>query len=254
MLEPPGYVRSERGPEFPETFMHVAEHRFSPDETRKIVAGAKTHRVTVNDLLTAAVFRAADRWRKTRGEKSEVYRLALPVNVRNSPEEYGVLGNVVSILFLDRTPAECDADPQKFLARIAAQTQKMKLTGRARLLLRGVQGLHELRWGKSHPRWGMELYLRRQPTFASFVLSNLGVLFASSKLPRTSAGELCVGGTVLEDIKLGAPRTINVGIFFPVGTYAGQLRLSANYDARRMNREEADMWLRFFAEEIFKFW
>lgn len=235
------------------------EHFFSCEETASIRQTAKRLGVTVNDLLVTACFRAAHRWRLWRdGPRRKplrvFYRMAVPVNLRDEPAKFGLLGNVVSILFLDCRPRACEKlPPLELLKRNAATMRKLKRTGAARVMLRAIQGLHDLRWGKKRQRWGAELYLRHQPAYGSFVLSNLGVLFSGCDLPRTPDGKLCVADLVLDDIRLASPRTINTALFFPIATYANQLRLTAVYDPQRISPLEADRWLEFMAEELIFF-
>jgi hypothetical protein len=59
-----------------------------------------------------------------------------------------------------------------------------------------------------------------------------------------------LGDAVLVDIHLMAPRTTNVGIFFPLATYAGELRLTGTYHAARMTHEDAQRWMGFWVEEV----
>jgi len=233
-----------------QTYGQLSEFRFSREETSQILARAKTLGVTMNDLLLAANFRAAARWRKEHGGGTGVIRAAVPINLRSAEEKYRTPGNVVSILFMNRGERACAGDREKLLAGVASEMRRIKRRDGGRLVLHGVQGLHDLRWGKRHPRWGMELYVKRQPRLASFVQSNLGVLFAGRDLPRTTDGKVRLGDAVLEDIHLMAPRTTNVGIFFPLATYAGELRLTGTYDAARMTRAEAEAWIGFLTEEV----
>lgn len=255
--EPTGYLTDRVSQK---TFMIPREFRFSKEETEHIRKIAKTYGVTLNDFLLTACFLAAARW-KVHMEKNaspatrhSILRAAIPVNLRPSSGEMNTLGNCVSILFLNCTPQEClSENRQKLLKKIAQQMNLMKKTDRRQLVLYGTQGLHDLRRGKKHPRWGMELYLKFRPTLATFVFSNLGILLPCKQLPHTTDGKLCLGNAVLEDIILASPRTTNAGIFFPVGTYAGQLRLFAIYDPSKLRAKDAELWLTFFSEEIRKF-
>ncbi len=233
------------------------EYFLSPEETASMRAAAKRLGVTMNDLLVTACFGASHRWRVWReGEPLKparvVYRMAVPVSLRGvTDQKFGLLGNAVSILFLNCRPCVCEkTPPHALLLRNAEMMRKLKRTGAYRILLRAVQGLHELRWGKGHPRWGAELYVRRQPAFASFVLSNVGPLFTGAWWPRSEDGKIRVADLVLDDVHVASPRTINVGIFCPIITYAGRLRLTAVYDPQRLSALEAGRWLTFLADEL----
>ncbi|MDO4575817.1 MAG: hypothetical protein Q4D98_11450 [Planctomycetia bacterium] len=227
-------------PETPPPSIPFVGKTCSPEETQQLLSEAKARGVTFNDLLLAAVFQSLPHFG---GGRNALYRMAVPVGLRTDAEKHLTLANRVSIVFVEQTRRQCEQPMETLLASVARQMRNAKRHDLARRMLKELQWLHDWRFGKKNPRGGMRWFVNRKTPLETLIVSNLGVLFGDSPLPRTDDGFLRVGDLTLEDLQLYSPRTTGVSVTIPVGTYAGRLRMYVCYDPARLSADDATQLL-----------
>ncbi|MBQ9454194.1 MAG: hypothetical protein IJU53_00830 [Thermoguttaceae bacterium] len=210
------------------------------EETRQRLDAAHKQGISLNDQILAATFRAIENLQPDR----RPIQIAVPVNTRSGRFLKMPLRNLVSVVFIRASrqmPYWSDARLLRWIHRQMSPDRK-KL--RADLLIQELKWLCAWRWKGDH-RWGMKWFVRRKSPLATVVVSNLGVLFRDSRLPRTEDGRLKIGSLTLERVEQISPRTTNAAITLALGTYAGRLHFGMNWDPTRVERAEAQRLLDF---------
>ena len=108
LLDAPDAVSDE----LPMSFPDLKVGRLDADEVRKLNAAATDSKVTGNDWLLRDFFLAVNdfRARHQATAAGEWIRFSVPMNLRQTADRHMPAANVVSMVFLDRTPAQI-ADP-----------------------------------------------------------------------------------------------------------------------------------------------
>ncbi|MDH3717740.1 MAG: condensation domain-containing protein [Planctomycetota bacterium] len=226
----------------PADFPSSCEHEFDNQQTTRLRAGARQVGTTANNLLVRDLFLALEAFRSRRQLNSEQdwLRLAVPINMRLSGDERLPAANMVSMVFLDRHPQDC-ADPQALLQSVHDEMQMVK----DRRL--GLTFLLSLRYNRKLP--GAVGRVRRRTEKAhcqgTGVISNLVSPWETSELRRED-GKLVMGDVVLQRADFLPPLRPYTSVALGAVTYAGRLCLALHYDARVLNREEADELLEKF--------
>ena len=93
--------------------------RLEAEELQRLSAAAADSQVTVNDWLLRDFFVAVDdfRARHQAAAARDWIRFSVPMNLRQAADSRLPAANVVSMIFLDRTPAQI-ADPAGLLRSI----------------------------------------------------------------------------------------------------------------------------------------
>ncbi|MDO4424578.1 MAG: hypothetical protein Q4D17_02285 [Planctomycetia bacterium] len=230
--------------------MPVLFQTFSHEETRRFLDIAHREGVSLNDLLLAAAFLACARvWKKSFGRLPQrPVLVAVPVSLRKGKFQKIPLRNLVSVVFLMEKLKKLP-ERRLFLQRIHQGMRNNSMKRKAELLLLELKWLCALRLRGDH-RWGMKRFCRKEMLRTSFVFSNLGILFRSSELPRTSEGKLKIGSMILERVEQASPRTTNAALTIAAGTYAGRLHLGINHDPGRISDDTVHLFLRLMIEEL----
>ena len=139
--------------------------------------------------------------------------------------------NVVSMVFLDRTPAQI-ADPGGLLRSIH---EEMDLIRRRQLGLTFV--VVAVGPAAAAGRTG-EAGSTRDRCEATCVLSNLGRAMADSPLPRRDE-KIVAGNVVLDGIDFFAPVRDGTAVTMALVYYAGGLQICMQYDSRRITEAQA---------------
>lgn len=207
--------------------------RFNAATVPKLRLAAAKHQVTLNEMLASAVFEAIASFRHRRGHQTrdEWIRMMIPVNMRTTEEDARQTAcNIVSSVFLDRTPAHIEDRP----GLLAGIHEEMELIKRNRLSLIFIASL----WVKKHlpaPSATKSIARRCETTV---VVTNVGRVFSKSPL-RSQDGYLQTGNLVLDDIIMLAPVTPLLSAAFTISEYAGELILALRYDKRTLPSEDA---------------
>jgi NRPS condensation-like uncharacterized protein len=111
----------------PAAFPAPRTHDFEPDETRAILAAAKSAGVTLNDLLVRDLFLAVGAWRRRHdiGDDRQWLRFSIPMGLRTPDDETMPMTNSVSMVFLDRRETDF-SEPGQLLEGIHRQMQRIK--------------------------------------------------------------------------------------------------------------------------------
>ena len=200
--------------------------------------------MTVNDWLLRDFFVAVDDFR-TRHQATaagEWIRFSVPMNLRQAADSRMPAANVVSMVFLDRNPAQI-ADPGGLLRSIHAE---MDLIRRRQLGLIFVLSLWVLR-AAAGTDWRGRVNQGRCE--ATCVLSNLGRAMADSPLPRRNE-KIVAGNVVLEGIDFFAPVRDGTAVTVALVFYAGGLQVCMQYDSRRITEAQADDLMATYLRKI----
>jgi len=219
------------------------------EETQKWLDLAHEQGVSVNDLILAAAFRATEKFpaNGTLHSGKKPVQIAVPVNTRSGRFLQMPLGNLVSVVFLRASRSVLRRPDSGLLRWIHRQMEPGRKKTRADLLLQELKWLCAWRWDGNR-RWGMKWFTSRKTPLATLVVSNLGVLFRNSRLPRTEDGRLKIGPLTLDRVEQISPRTTDASLTLAVGTYADRLHFGLNWDVKRVRREDAEEFLKILGE------
>jgi NRPS condensation-like uncharacterized protein len=223
---------ADPGP-LPTTYPDVKFGRLSADEVRKLSSVAADARVTLNDWLLRDFFAAINdfRGRYQQVAADEWLRISVPISLRHTDDRRISAANAVSMVFLDRTPAQI-ADSAKLLRTVH---EEMDLLIRRQLGLTFIWSLWVLRLLPG----GMARRFDSRRCEVTCVVSNLGRAMADSPLPRRDE-KLVAGNVVLDQIDFFSPvrdgTSVTVGLVF----YAGSLQVCMQYDSRRITAAQAE--------------
>jgi len=212
--------------------------RFDTDTTLKILAAAKTNKVTVNDLLARDLFLAIDAWRTQNGvqSKNEWLRFFVPINHRVAEDATLSAANVMSAVFLERHSGQLQ-DPESLLRSLQLQMQRVKRYQLGFLFIAAQALMSRI------PRLRARV-IQRDKCVSSCVFSNVGVVFNQIALPRQD-GKLKIGDVLLEDVDFVAPLRPLTAAAFCVCTYAGRLSINLHFDPRAISKSQAKVLLDF---------
>ena len=198
-----------------------ADAWLTADEARGLRRAATTAGVSVNELAAAALFRAlrealpAAACRQPR----DVVRLSIPINMRGPAERRLPAANVVSMVFLDRHPAEIDADGLE--GSLHAEMQLIKRLGL------GMTFLFTLAAARLLPG-GIARLVGDRSTAATALFTNLGRIFSRAADRRT--GRVRVGPHALVAIEPIAPLRRGTAVAMAAVEYGGHLRFTLRTD------------------------
>lgn len=196
---------------------------------------AREHGVTINDVLLRDLFVTLDKWNHRYSDKrgKKVIRLAMAIDMRRENDISLSAANVVSMCFLDRSPADI-ADHSSLLSSIQHETLAIKRNYMGMALIRALKWFSKVRGGFSillRPN-------RLMPCHSTAVLSNLGQPFHASLLPRRN-GNLLVDGMQINSLELLPPYRPNTPLAIGVATVGTTMQLAMHYNADVLNFHQA---------------
>jgi hypothetical protein len=205
-----------------------AWHTLDRDLTTAIRGVVAAAGWSLNDLVVAAVMRAAGRWNERAGDRAGNVRITLPVSLRPIGSRSPAC-NDLGYAFLDRTPAEC-SDARGLAAGLAAASRWIVENDAAREFLAAADVL-------SRRPWLLRGITRLPVCFSTAVVSTIGDPSRRMKagVPKQD-GLDAPGGLVIRQIR-GVP-PLRPGTRAAVGatTYAGELTLTCLCSAVADNR------------------
>jgi hypothetical protein len=225
-------IAAETG-KLPAGFPEVKTGSLEADEVRKLSAIAAELRVTVNDWLIRDFFLSVDDFRARHQATSagQWIRFSVPMNLRRATDIRMPAANVVSMVFLDRTPKQI-ADGTGLLRSIH---DEMQLIRRCQLSLTFALSLSVLRLLPG----GLAKRVNKGGCEATCVVSNLGRAMADSPLPR-DAERIVAGNVLLEGVDLFVPVRDGTAATVALIYYAGRLQICMQYDSRRITEDQAE--------------
>ena len=204
--EPPTRLR---GPLVPRKSLALS----APHDLEDVRRVARSHGVSINDVLLAATAGGLRRHLGERGGPVADVRILVPVDLRDGAAVPADLGNLFGIVFV-RLPVG-DPDPSRRLRAVAASTARLKASAEAGgtyLLLRVVGAV---------PRFVRPVAVALLEQSASAVVTNVPG-------PRQA---LTIGPCRVEDVAFWAPTVGRVGLGVSLFTYAGTLTVGVAADA-----------------------
>lgn len=216
--------------DLPRPFLEFETHVMSRDQTQKLRGVAKARGATLNDLLIRDLLIVLRDWNQMyAGQSRGRLRLSVPVSVRNPGDSYLPAANRIGFAFVSPTLG----DNRDGLELLDAVHQRMGRIKQWKLALFFLGGLaFAINVGGLVP-W----MLRRNRSFATIVLSNLGRIFSQSTLPRRE-GRLVCGNVVLERMSCVPPIRPLTRASIAVTEYAGETTISLRCDPRLFRRDE----------------
>jgi hypothetical protein len=205
-------------------------------------AAAAAAGVTMNDVGLRDALRALEDWNAARGASSRgSLRVSVPVNVRNRADAEMPAANRIGYAFV--APANRDyASRERLLSAVSLQMKQIKDWKLALYFLGGL-GL-----AAGFPGV-LRHMLRRQKPFATVVVSNLGRIFAQSRLPRRE-GKLVVGNLVLERFLGVTPiRPLTRSAILLV-EYADELTVCVRCDPQQFTPEDVQDFLALYVSRL----
>lgn len=227
----------------PDTFPAILGYEFDIGVTMKIRAAAKSMRVTVNMILLRDLFLAMALWRKKWriGSSQDWLRIAIPINLRGSAEKTMPVSNSVSMIFPERQTVDFE-DEYLLLESIREQ---MWLIKRFQLQYTYIFSLGMTRLVPGL----MSRVAQADKCQATTYLSNVDDFLAQAQLPNKN-GRLVCGNVVLESVDLASVLRPHTNAGFLVHSYAGQLRLTLQYDSRVISVKQAGELLDMYTRQI----
>lgn len=197
---------------------------------------------SLNDLVVAAVMRAAVAWNRKAGRRAGNVRITMPVSLR-PPGHRQPACNDLGYAFLDRRAEECVA-AERLTESVAASTRWVLENQAARFFLDAIAALG---------RWPGLLWLatRLPVCFSTAVVSNVG-----DPARRMRCGVEAVDGRLKPDdvviercfgVPPSRPRTrVSIG----ATTYAGRLTFCCLCSAHRRSHEGASVFLEHLRQSL----
>lgn len=207
---------------------------FDDAQGLELKLAAKQAGVTVNDWLLRDLFLAVERWNAEHDPTlaRRVLRIMVPFNLREAKDDRMPAANIVGMVHIDRW-MRLHADPRRLLRSLSWEMRSLKFFrfavshSRICACIRAIPGLME------------RIVARSTRCRASATLSNLGLLFVESRLPRRE-GKLVCGALTLDAVEAAPPVRRLSPIALAVLSYAGRLSLVMNYDRFHFEAEDAN--------------
>ena len=214
-------------------FPAVRLRYFTVEETLGTIRAAKKRGVSVNDLLIRDLLSAIFSLQKNHGVYVEdnVIRLMIPMDMRRPGDERMSAANVVSSIFIDRCGRQGE-DSDHLLQSIHDEMQAIK---RNEL---GFTFIFSLKLGDGLPG-RIAGTVRGEKCRISSILTNVGQVLGDGPLPRDH-GRIVVGDAILEHFEFVAPLRPYLVATFAVATYAGQIRITMQFNADALSDAQAD--------------
>jgi len=200
---------------FPPPF---AWHTLDRDLTTAARAFVTANGWSLNDLVVAAVMRAAGRWNERSGRAPGNVRITLPVSLRPTGSR-SPARNDLGYAFLDRTPAEC-ADPRRLTAGLAEASRWIVEHDAARDFLTTIDAL-------ARRPWLLRGITRLPACFSTAVVSTIGDPSRRMKcgVPKQDGFD-APGGLVIRAVRGTPPLRPGTRAALATTTYAGELTMT----------------------------
>jgi hypothetical protein len=211
------------------------------NEARSLRRAATSAGVSVNELAAAALFRALREALPAAAfsHPHAVVRLSIPINMRGPAERRLPAANVVSMVFLDRRPAEIDAAVLE--ASLHAEMQLIKRLGL------GMTFLFTLAAARLLPG-GIPRLVGDRSTAATALFTNLGRIFLRAADRRT--GLVRVGRHALVAVEPLAPLRRGTALAMAAVEYGGHLRFTLRTDPAALDAAATEALAAAFARHL----
>ncbi|MES1166892.1 MAG: hypothetical protein ABUL68_02725, partial [Pseudomonadota bacterium] len=225
------------------SFPVLASRTLSREDSAWLQHTAKLLHTGLHNLLIRDAHAAVGAWLESRPNVSRldwVY-LLVPVNLRRPTDVALPAANLVGLVIMARQLKELGRR-ERLLRRV---NEEMRWVKRGRF---GYVFLVMLRLYSFVPG-GIRRYSRSRSSRTTFLFTNLGTVFATSRL-KNAAGKIEVPGAVLESLNVPPPCRPGLNAGLAAGFYAGQFLADLQYDPRALTREEGEALLESFIRQL----
>lgn len=211
-------------------------------EAVRLRRAASARRATVNDLVLAAVMRAAIAWNDCGGTRHGGVRVTVPVSTRESRQRQPAR-NTISYAFIDRHRDAC-RDRESLAQSIASASRWILSSGAVGGFLEAVRLLRR-------SAWMLKATTRLPICLSTVVVSNLGDVSRRmrSALPRTG-GRLLSGGVVIRGFRGVPPLRPRTRASVLVLQYAGAMTICCLYSDGTAQRTAGRAFLELIRSEL----
>ncbi len=228
------------GPPVP--YQGFCSHSIERHQIHQLRRVATSRGVTLNDVLLRDLFLALQAWNVQHAKRTSWrFRINVPTNLRDRPDQFMPAANVLSFAFLTRGSTDC-RDPSELLRSVHAETEAIK---RWRLGLYFIGGLGFASHIPGLMRWS----LRRKGSFATAVLSYVGRIFSRTRLPRQD-GKLVCGNVVLESATGVPPVRPGTRVSIAVTLYGPSTLINMRCDPHHFNASQTQQLLDAYVGQI----
>lgn len=201
--------------------------------TSRLRSAAASRKATVNDLIVAAVMRAAIAWNDRAGRRRGGVRVTMPVSTR-APRQHEPASNEISYAFLDRSRDAC-RDRESLVSSLAAASRWILASGAVAGFLEAVRFL-------SKSPFLLKAVTRLPICLSTVIVSNLGDVSRRMRagVPKID-GRDAPGGLIIRGFRGVPPLRPRTRASVAVLPYAGTTTIcclcSAGSDSRAAGRE-----------------
>ncbi len=197
---------------------------------------------TLNDLLLRDMFQVLEQWNARHdGPGNPWLRINMPVTLRAREDASAPAANALAFTFLTRRAGDCRRGDELF-ASIRRETETIRQS-RAGLYFLGGLAM-AMRVPGAIP-W----VLRRNRSFATIVLSNLGRALRHSALPRRD-GRIVCGQAVLQRITAVPPIRPLTRAAVAVTNYGDETAVSLRCDPRLFSQAQSGQFLAEYMAQV----
>jgi|GEM_PF-3153642 hypothetical protein len=241
----PTRLRPVPGRKLPKTGepTRVVTHRFDRDEVKRFRDRIRGVRINLNDVAIALLLNTIARWNRAHGETGadRLYRILVPVDLREQGDELMPAANRLSFVFITRPTSLCLDFPQ-LLTTIRAEMDYIDEHGSKYNLLNAlpivqtVPGLIPI---------GAKIPL----CLATAVLANVGdtVRRLRFRFPEED-GRPLIGN--LQYVRAGgaSPLRPKTGLAITLTISLGELAIQSQFDPQVFSQQDAEDFLKLFSE------
>ncbi len=210
--------------------------------TAKLRAAAAARQATVNDLIVAAVMRAAIAWNDQGGVRRGGVRVTMPVSTR-APRQRAPASNEISYAFLDRSREAC-RDRESLVGSLAAASRWILASGAVAGFLDAVRFL-------ARSPLALRAVTRLPLCLSTVIVSNLGDVSRRMRagVPKID-GRDAPGGLVIRGFRGVPPLRPRTRAAVAVLPYADSMTLSCLSSAGTEPRAAAGEFLNLIRREL----
>ena len=225
------------------------------ETTRQLGQFASHQQTTTNNVLVSELFRTIDCFLRgscrDKSNRQRPIRILVPFSLRDSKQQHMPAANCVSMTFLEANAEE-----------LASKYLLKHVTCRIGLIRKWQLQHGWAQAGESYARaWPLlRIFKSRrnaaaaqhpEKAIATSVLSNLGSVFKTAKLP-TEQGQVRIGDLLIRSVHLALPCTAAMPATFSVNFYAGRLNLDVTYLPSVVSKADAQKLLDGWRDNILK--
>ncbi len=218
----------------PPAFPALLSHEWDVDQTRQIRDRAKQAGLTLNDVALAGTFQVLNAWREQQKIPCQrgYLRLAVPTNLRTAADRLMPAANIVSMVFLDRKPAEI-SDTEEFSQRIHREMEHIKRCNLGWALIHGLAVYRRL-FGS------YKKMIDQNRCWTTATVSNLGVCFAEAPFLKRDRRIFLDDELELLRLDSAPPIRPQSALGICLLCYAGRLTVNMQYDTTVLRADQAE--------------